>query len=177
MRYRARLSCRARPPFQCFGVPSPVGGPIGFSVRALPPLFVFSFGVCWRVCCPRGAVGGPFVFARPSPPSPVAVLACVVPQRYRAHLPNRARPPYSCLRSVEFRRSQATVEDSDRRSKQVRSPLEITIGVVALASPSCRSVVSLQPIDRCTLRRYFHGSRKRLRPRAADAAPIRQRIT
>ena len=172
MRYRARLPARARPPYQCFGVPSPVGCPIGFSVRRAPPFFVSPFGVCRRVCRHRGAVGGPYVLARPSPPSPVAVSACVVLQRYRAHLPNRARPPFSCFRSVSFRRPREAVEDSDRRSKQVRSPLGITIRAVALASPFCRSVVSLQPIDRCTFGRYSYGSRKRLRPRAADAAPI-----
>lgn len=72
--------------------------------------------VCRRVCRPRGAFGGPFVFARPSPPSPGVVSACLVPWRYRYSFSACPRPPCSCFRSVSFRRSQATVEDSDRRA-------------------------------------------------------------
>lgn len=124
VRYRAHLPAPARPPYQCFDVPSPIGCPIGFSVRALPPLFVFPFGVCRRVCRHRGAVGGPYVLARPSPPSPVAVSACVALRRCRPRSPDRARPPFSCFRSVGFggleRPSRIPIADRskfDRRSK------------------------------------------------------------
>lgn len=72
-RYRALFSVRTRPPYQCFGMPGVLAVAFGFSVRRAPPLFVFSFGVCRRVCrrvCRHlGAVGGPFVLARPSCPT------------------------------------------------------------------------------------------------------------
>lgn len=89
--------------------------------------------VCRRVCRPRGAFGGPYVFARPSPPSPGAVSACLVSWRYRCGFSARTRPPYSCFRSVGFRRPREAVEDSDRRAKQVRTPPGIAIWVGALA--------------------------------------------
>lgn len=109
--------------------------------------------VCRRVCCPRGAVGDPFVLARPSPPSPGVVSACLVSWRYRFNLPGRARPPFSCFRSVGFRRSQATVEDSDRRTKQVRAPPGIAIMVGVLASPWYQAAALIRPIDQWMLRR------------------------
>lgn len=105
--------------------------------------------VCRRVCRPRGAFGGPIVLARPSPPSPGVVSACLVSWRYRCGFPIRARPPYSCFRSVGFRRPREAVEDSDRRTKQVRAPPGIVIrGFCAYvpvlpirrASPSDRSI-------------------------------------
>lgn len=105
--------------------------------------------VCRRVCRPRGAFGDPFVLTRPSPPSPVVVSACLVSWRYRCNFSIRARPPYSCFRSVSFRRPREAVEDSDRRTKQVRAPPGIVIrGFCACvpvppirrASPSDRSV-------------------------------------
>ena len=60
--------------------------------------------VCRRVCRHRGAFGGLIVFARPSPPSPGVVSACLAFRRYHCGFPDRARPPYSCFRSVGFRR-------------------------------------------------------------------------
>lgn len=103
--------------------------------------------VCRRVCRHLGAFGGPIVFARPSPPSPVVVSACLVSWRYRCSFSVRARPPYSCFRSVGFRRLQAAVEDSDRRAKQVRTPPGIAIWVGVLAPSGSRSVVPIHPID------------------------------
>lgn len=97
--------------------------------------------VCRRVCRPRGAFGDPFVLARPSPPSPGVVSACLVPCRYRCDFSNRPRPPYSCFRSVGFRRPQAAVEDSDRRAKQVRTPLRIVIR-------GCCACVPVVPVRR-----------------------------
>ena len=91
--------------------------------------------VCRRVCRNRGAVGDPFVFARPSPPSPCVVSSRLASQRYRSNFPDRARPPYSCFRSVGFRRPQAAVEDSDRRTKQVRAPLGIARRVCCASVP------------------------------------------
>ena len=91
--------------------------------------------VCRRVCRHRGAVGAPFVLARPSPPSPGVVSACLVSWRYRCNFSACARPPYSCFRSVGFRRPREAVEDSDRRTKQVRAPLGIVIMGCLLASP------------------------------------------
>lgn len=72
--------------------------------------------VCRRVCRHRGTFGGPFVFARPSPPSPVVVSACLVSWRYRYSFSARTHPPCSCFRSVGFRRPREAVEDSDRRA-------------------------------------------------------------
>ena len=83
--------------------------------------------VCRRVCRHLGAFGGPYVFAQPSPPSPGVVSACLVSWRYRLFLPARTRPPYSCFRSVGFRRPQAAVEDSDRCAKQVCAPPGIEV--------------------------------------------------
>ena len=103
--------------------------------------------VCRRVCRHRGAFGDPYVFARPSPPSPGVVSACLVSWRNRYSFSDRARPPYSCFRSVGFRRLQAAVEDSDRRAKQVRTPLGIAIKVGVLAPSGSRSVVPIRPID------------------------------
>ena len=97
--------------------------------------------VCRRVCRPRGAFGDPFVLAHPCPPSPGVVSACLVSWRCRSHSPIRACPPYSCFRSVWFRRAHAPVEDSDRRTKQVRAPLGIEIR-------GCCACVSVVPIRR-----------------------------
>lgn len=97
--------------------------------------------VCRRVCLHRGAVGDPFVFARPSPPSPDVVSACLAFWRYRSNFCVRPRPPYSCFRSVGFRRPQAAVEDFDRRTKLVRAPLEIEIR-------GCCACVPVSPIRR-----------------------------
>ena len=156
-RYRLFLPVRTRPPYPCVGVPGVLAVSFGFSVRRAPPFFVFSFGVCRRVCRPLGAFGGPIVFARPSPPSPGVVSACLVSWRYRSLLSSCARPPFSCFRSVGFRRPQAAVEDSDRRAKQVRTPLGIVIrGFCACvpvlpmrrASPSDRSIDATSLISR-----------------------------
>lgn len=103
--------------------------------------------VCRRVCRPWRAFGGPFVFARPSPPSPGVVSACLVTWRYRYSFSACPRPPYSCFRSVGFRRPQAAVEDSDRRAKQVRTPP----GIVIRGSCACVPVPAIRrasPSDR-----------------------------
>lgn len=143
------MPARTRPPYLCFGVPGALAVSFGFSVRRAPPFFVFSFGVCRRVCRHLGAFGDPFVLARPSPPSPGVVSACLVSWRCHCDFSIRARPPYSCFRSVGFRRPREAVEDSDRRTKQVRAPLGIVIrGFCACvpvppirrASPSDRSI-------------------------------------
>lgn len=113
--------------------------------------------VCRRVCRHRGAFGDPFVLARPSPPSPGVVSACLAFRRYRSNFPNRPRPPYSCLRSVGFRRPQAAVEDSDHCSRKSRTMLGIVIrGFCACvpvlpirrASPSDRSIDATSLVSR-----------------------------
>lgn len=165
------LPARTRPPYQCFGVPRSVGGVVRLPRPPCPTLFrVFVRGlsagmsppgsrrrVCRRVCRHRGAVGSPIVFARPSPPSPGVVSACLAFRRLRCDFCVRPRPPYSCFRSVSFRRSQATVEDSDRRTKQVRAPLGIAIrgwfacavGLpIRCASPSDRSTDATSLVSR-----------------------------
>ena len=111
----------------------------GLSVGLSPP--GIRRRVCRRVCRHRGAVGDPFVFARPSPPSPGVVSACLAFRRYRSRSPIRARPPYSCFRSVGFRRPQAAVEDSDRSAKQVCAP-------PGIAERVCCAFVPVSPIRR-----------------------------
>ena len=106
--------------------------------------------VCRRVCRHRGAFGDPFVFARPSPPSPCVVSSRLAFRRYRFSFCVRPRPPYSCFRSVGFRRPQAAVEDSDRRTKQVRAPLGSAIRVCcayAAVVPVRRAYTSDRSID------------------------------
>lgn len=63
----------------------------------------------------------------PAPAHPFSVSACLVSRRYRYSFPIRAYPPYSCFRSVGFRRPRAAVEDFDQRTKQVRALLGIVI--------------------------------------------------
>ena len=92
--------------------------------------------VCRRVCRHLGAFGDPYVFARPSPPSPGVVSACLVPWRYRYSFSARTRPPYSFFRSVGFRRPQAAVEDSDRRMKRVHAPPGIAVRVCFACVPA-----------------------------------------
>lgn len=87
-RYRSLLPARTRPPYQCVGVPGVLAVSFGFSIRRAPPLFVFSFGVCRRVCRHRGAVGGS-VGGSVAPGELSAVRSC---------LPDRPRPRLALFR-------------------------------------------------------------------------------
>ena len=105
-RYRSALPSAVPHPYSCFRSGS-VGGSVapgessaGLSAGLSPP---GSFRRSVRSC--------PSVPARP-----ISALACLVSWRYRCSFSVRARPPFSCFRSVGFRRPREAVEDPDRRA-------------------------------------------------------------
>lgn len=108
-RYRLFLPVRTRPPYPCVGVPGVLAVSFGFSVRRAPPFFVFSFGVCRRVCRPRGAVGGS-VGGSVAPWELSAVRSCL-PDRprprlalfWRAWCPGGTDPFYPAVPARPFR--------------------------------------------------------------------------
>lgn len=120
-RYRPLLPSRTRPPYQCFGVPGVLAVSFGFSIRRAPPLFVLSFGLSHPG---ERLPAVPSVLALPPCPARSVPWRAPYRSRCRRFLPYRAHPPDQCFRSVGFRRPLA-VEDSDRRTKQVRAPIRI----------------------------------------------------